>query len=202
MNTRNRTSSEYIGYGLYFYFSGLSLRKTSERLSSCFIKRNHVSIWNWIQKYKPKKIFERKKKIEEFIIDETLIKIGSELIWLWVAIELGSKEILGISISKERNMLLAERFISSLVGIHGQHPVSTDGGSWYPQACRFLRLPHHIHSSYEKSIIERTMQYIKDRTECFDDYFPCRKKNCKLLHVWNWLNLFIGYYNKQLQIVK
>jgi hypothetical protein len=31
----------------------------------------------------------------------------------------------------------------------------------YSQACRFLRLPHHIHSSYEKSIIERTMQYIK-----------------------------------------
>jgi putative transposase len=108
MNTRNRTSSEYIGYGLYFYFSGLSLRKTSERLSSCFIKGEimYVSIWNWIQKYKPKKIFERKKKIEEFIVDETLIKkIGSELIWLWVAtIELGSKEILGISISKERNI--------------------------------------------------------------------------------------------------
>ena len=74
----------------------------------------------------------RKKKIEEFIIIyETLIKIGSELIWLWVAIELESKEILGISISKERNMLLAERFISSLVGIHGQHLVSTDGGTWY-----------------------------------------------------------------------
>jgi len=99
---------------------------------------------------------EMKKKIEEFIIDETLIKIGSELIWLWVAIELESKEILGISISKERNMLLAERFISSLVGIQGQQqPVSTDGGTWYPQACRFLRLPHHhIHSSYEKSIIK------------------------------------------------
>ena len=41
----------------------------------------------------------RKKKIEEFIIiDETLIKISSELKWLWVvAIELESKEILGIS---------------------------------------------------------------------------------------------------------
>jgi putative transposase len=99
-------------------------------------------------------------------------------------------------------MLLAEQFISSLVKIHGQHPVSTDGGTWYSQACRFLRLPHHIHSSYEKSIIERTIQYIiKDRTECFDDYFPCRKKNCNLLHVWNWLNLFVGHHNKQLQIV-
>jgi hypothetical protein len=41
----------------------------------------YQSIWNWIQqKYKPKKIFERKKKIKEFIIDETLIIVGSELI--------------------------------------------------------------------------------------------------------------------------
>jgi hypothetical protein len=28
----------------------------------------------------------------------------------------------------------------------------------------------------------KTMQYIKDRTECFDDYFPCKKKKCKLTH--------------------
>jgi hypothetical protein len=33
---------------------------------------------------------------------------------------------------------------------------------------------HHIHSSYEKSIIERRIQYIiNDKTEGFDDdYFP------------------------------
>ena len=86
MNTRNRTSSEYIGYGLYFYFSGLSLRKTSERLSSCFIReRNHVSINLELDTNKsinPKRYLKGKerKKIEEFIIDETLIKIGSELI--------------------------------------------------------------------------------------------------------------------------
>jgi hypothetical protein len=31
VNTRNsRTPSEYIGYGLYLYFSGLSLREVSE----------------------------------------------------------------------------------------------------------------------------------------------------------------------------
>ena len=35
-------------------------------------------------------------------------------------------------------MLIAERFISGLVRIHGKHPVSTDGGTWYPQACIFL----------------------------------------------------------------
>ena len=99
-----------------------------------------------------------------------MLKVGSEYIWLWVAIKLSleNKEILALSISKERNMFVAERFIGGgLVKINGKHPVSTDGGTWYPMACRFLGLEHHNHSSYEKSIIERTMQYIKDRTRKF-----------------------------------
>ena len=54
---------------------------------------------------------------------------------------------------------------------------------------------HHIHSSFEKNIIivERTIQYIKDRTEGFDDYFPCGKNKCRLEHVTHWLNLFVVY---------
>ncbi len=102
-------------------------------------------------------------------------------------------------------MFVAERFISDVVEEHGEQPVSTKdgGGTWYPsQLCRFLKLTHHIHSSYEKNIIERTMQYIKDRTEeCFDDYFPCNRKNkCKLEHVKNWLNLFVDYHNRELYL--
>lgn len=200
---RNRTPSEYVCYGLYLYFSGLSLRRVSERMS-CFIKRNHVSIWNWIQRYHPRKISTKSRKVSEFIVDETMLKVGSEYVWLWVAIDAKkSKEILALSISKERNMLIAERFLSGVVRGYGKHPVSTDGGgTWYHMACRFLKLKHHLHSSYEKSIIERTMQYIKDRTENFDDYFPCRVKNCKLKHIRNWLNLFVVYHNRELNIVK
>ncbi len=201
MNTRNRTPSRYVYYGLHLYFSGLSLRKASERLSQIY-KRNHVSIWNWIQKYHPKQISSKRKRISEFIVDETLLKVGSEYIWLWVAIESETRQILALSISKERNMFVAERYLSGLVKIHGKHPVSTDGGTWYPMACRFLGLKHHIHSSMEKSLIERKMRYIKDRTESFDDYFPCRLKKCKLKHVRNWLNLFVDYHNKELKSVK
>src|SRR5438067_7300766 len=103
-----------------------------------------------------------------------------------------------IYISSERTMLVAERFIASLINKFGKCPVSTDGGTWYPQACQFLDVEHHIHSSFEKSIIERTLQYIKDRTEGFDDYFPCGKKKCKLKHVINWFNLFIDQHNKEI----
>ena len=78
-------------------------------------------------------------------------------------------------------------------------------GTWYPTQTCISNIDHHIHSfvyKNEKSIIERTMQYLKDRTnECFDDYFPCRKKECKLKHVKNWLNLFVEYPNKEINIL-
>jgi hypothetical protein len=41
------------------------------------------------------------------------------------------------------------------------------------------------------------MQYFKDRTETFDDYYPCNsnnKQNCDLQHVYNWIKLFVYLY--------
>jgi putative transposase len=114
------------------------------------------------------------KRKSDFIINETLVKIGSAYIWIRVAIKLKSREIPALNISKERNMLIVELLVSSLVKIYGKYPVITDGGTLYPMTCRFLNLDHHINSSLEKSLIERTMQYTKDRTEYYDDYSLCR----------------------------
>ncbi|HET7391193.1 MAG TPA: hypothetical protein VFJ51_10250 [Nitrososphaeraceae archaeon] len=71
------------------------------------------------------------------------------------------KQILGVCISRRRNMIIAEAFLSSLVRIYGK-----------------------LHSSYEKSIVvERAIEYLKDRTEAFDDYFPCKRNGlCNLQH--------------------
>ena len=70
-------------------------------------------------------------------------------------------------------MLVAEKFIRFLVENYGKHTVYTDGGTWYDEACNVLRLKHYLHSSIEKSLMERVNQYFKDRTESFDDYYPC-----------------------------
>jgi putative transposase len=106
MSTRNRTSSKIIGYGLYLYFLGLSFRNTAKALSFLLlVEIIHVSIWNWIQNYRPKRHLKN-KKILEFIIDETAIKVGSELIWLWVVIESKNKEILATDISKKNEIYL------------------------------------------------------------------------------------------------
>ena len=94
-------------------------------------------------------------------------------------------------------MIVAESFLRSLIKIYGKHIVYSDGGTWYPEACISLGLEQRLHSPYEKSIVERTMEYLKDRTEVFDDYYyPCRKAGlCDLLHVQKWPTLFVFMHN-------
>ena len=77
--TRNRTNLKDITYTLHLYFNGLSLRNASKALSR-FVKRSHTVIRDWNQKYKPKRLFYRKTNVDEFIVDETQLKVGSELI--------------------------------------------------------------------------------------------------------------------------
>ena len=199
MFERNRTRPFLIRYALYLYFLGLSLRSTSKALEP-FINRSYVAVWYWIQEFDPKEVYPNKKKarITAFVIDETLIQIGdTDDAWLWVAIEPIHNRILGVSISRHRNMLVAESFLRSLINLYGKHIVYSDGGSWYPEACNSLGLKHTLHSPFEKSVIERAMEYVKDRTESFDDYYPCRKKavDCNLTHVYRWFVLFVFLYN-------
>ena len=50
-----------------------------------------------------------------------------------------------------------------------------------------------------KVLSKRTIQYIKDRTEGFDDDFPCTNERFKLQHITNWFNLFVNMHNKEIE---
>lgn len=55
------------------YFLSLSYRNTTTKAISGFVHRSHVSIWKWIQRYKPQQkvcISQKEKKIEKLIVDE------------------------------------------------------------------------------------------------------------------------------------
>ena len=192
---RNKTSIFVIMYSLYLYFLDLSLRNTSKALVIFKDEqRSHVSVWNWIQRFGSYHIYKR-KRVSAFIIDETVIQIGNQNFWLWFCIEPVHNSVLGIHISEERNMLVAEKFIRSLVEKYGRHTVYTDGGTWYDEACNVIGLKHYLHSPFQKSLMERVNQYFKDRTESFDDYYPCRQMECNLFHVYNWIQFFVSMYN-------
>ena len=114
-------------YSLYLYFLGLSLRNTSKALVIFDDeKRSHIAVWDWIQRFGSCHIYNKRKRISAFIVYETVIQIGnSHFCWLWIAIEPVHRTILGIYISNERNMFVAENFIRSLVDKYGRHTVYT-----------------------------------------------------------------------------
>jgi transposase-like protein len=101
-------------------------------------------------------------------------------------------------LSRERTMLVVcYRFFKQLRHRYGRKPIFTDRAYWYNNtACRWLRLlSHQMYGTELKNIIiERFIQYIKYRTECFDDHFPCRKPDCNMQHIWNWLKLLFVLY--------
>ncbi|HET7643126.1 MAG TPA: hypothetical protein VFK40_06435 [Nitrososphaeraceae archaeon] len=57
--------------------------------------------------------YTKRKRVSAFIIDETIIQIGNQHFWLWLCMEPVHSSVLGIHISEERNMLVAEKFIRS-----------------------------------------------------------------------------------------
>jgi putative transposase len=137
----------------------------------------------------------KRTRVTAFIIDETMLQVGSDYAWLGLAIEPVHKQVLRVYVSRHRNMLVAESFLRSLIKIYGKHTVYSDGGSWYPEAFSYLGLKH-LHTSFEKSIIERTIEYFKDRTESFDDYYSCKNTiQYNLTRVHNWLRLFMFMHN-------
>lgn len=112
------------------------------------------------------------------------------------------KQILGVYVSRHRNILVAVSFLRSLIRIYGKHTVYSDGGTWYPEACPSLGLKHILHSPFEKSIMEWTIEYFKDITESFDDCYPYRDDEYDLTNVHNWLSFFVFMRNADIRHIK
>jgi putative transposase len=106
---RKRTEPEDLAYSLYLYFLGLSLRNTF-KAASRFIKWSHTTIRDWIEKYK-EILSSIKLHTTKSIIHETIIKVGSEHIWLWIAIETDNLQILQISIKGEKDVCSRQFYI-------------------------------------------------------------------------------------------
>jgi putative transposase len=133
--------------------------------------------------------------VKEIFVDETLIQIDGQEYWLWVAYEPNLNACLMMHLSRERTIIVCYQFFKQLRKKFGRKPIYADGARWYSDACKWLRLKHIVYGTELKNLMERFIQQIKDRTECFDDHFPCRrrKEDCDRQHVWNWLKLFILY---------
>lgn len=144
---RNRTHPAVISYGLYLYFNSRSYRCASKCLD-LIIKRTHVSIWKWVQKYAncADRFKVNKHLVKEIFVDETLIQIDGQDYWLWIAYEPNINSCLMMHLSKERTIFICYHFFKQLRTRYGSRkPIHTDGAPWYDDACKWLRLKHHVY---------------------------------------------------------
>ena len=60
-------------------------------------------------------------------------------------------------------------------------------------------MEHVVYGRPLRNLMERMVQYVKDRTEAFDDLFPARKSTLTsgraFEHVLNWLSAFTFMHN-------
>jgi len=79
---------------------------------------------------------------------------------------------------------------------YGGVPIYTDGAGWYADACRWAGVEHVVYGRPLRDLMsaERTVQYVKEGTEAFDDLFPVGGRRLASGRAFeralNWLSAF------------
>jgi len=77
------------------------------------------------------------------------------------------------------------------MNLNSKKTIYTDGALWYVNACRWAEVEHVLYEESMKNLIKRMNEYIKNRTEAFDDLFPCKRP--KFEQVKNWFKAFSSF---------
>ena len=111
------------------YFFGLSLRKTS-LFMSLFEEISAVRKYYHRLKYILKQ--PRKKERRLIAVDETIVMVGDKKVFVWAAIDVETKECLGIWVSMARHQFIVSKFIRMVLRYCKNKPTFiVDKGVWY-----------------------------------------------------------------------
>jgi transposase-like protein len=127
---------------LYFRFT-LSLRDVEDMLAQRGIELSYETVRCWAlkfgQSFAQSLRRSRPKPTGRWHLDEMVVKIGGERMWLWRAVD-DEGEVLDMLIQKRRNTAAALRLLRKLLKRQGTHPetITTDKLASYRAACRRL----------------------------------------------------------------
>jgi transposase-like protein len=180
---RMRTSLLLVVYGAFLYFCSHSSRAASRALST-IMRRSHTSILSWFRSLSFLFVDRGLKgKVRLLLIDDTRVEVGGREQVLFVAFEPRLRRIVYMRLFEAANIFTALTFIKRIKALYrSRMKVLTDGAQYYRTACKFLNLDHDVYDLRLRNLMERIIQYVKDRTRDFDDYIPCRRERCDKKH--------------------
>jgi len=194
---RERTPFILVVYGAYIYFRSFSSRAASDILSF-IVCRSHTSILSWFKSLSF--LFTDRSTcgdVRILLVDDTRIRIGSREKVLYIAFEPYLRRIVYMMAFNSANILTSLIFIKRIKAIYGSKiTILTDGAPYYKASCKILNLRHGVYSSETRNLMERIVQYVKDRTKLFDNYIPCIKDKCNEEHAKTLLKSIIIMLNE------
>ena len=174
-----RFTVETIGESLGLFYDGLSLADISRHLVSTEgIYVSPATIWRWIIKYskKSERILNKLevKSSWQWVIDETMVKVAGNNLWLWDVIDHRTRFLLATHITKSRNMRAAVAILTEAnkrtIGLPKR--IVSDGMPAYPDAVDrvFGSDSQHIRAKgltekVNTNVIERFQGTVKERTK-------------------------------------
>ncbi len=112
------TASALRALAVRIHSSGLSLRETAAALETFGITRSHQAVFQWVHRVAEKVPDSPRAQPSRVAVDETAVKIGTKQHWLYAAIDVETKLLLGAWISPRRGTDPAAEFLGRLTEKH------------------------------------------------------------------------------------
>jgi putative transposase len=105
------TASALRALAVRLHSTGISLRETAGALETFGVTRSHQAVFQWVHRVAEEAPDPPRAKPSRVAVDETAVTIGTEQHWLYAAIDVETKLLLGVRLSDRRGTDPAAAFL-------------------------------------------------------------------------------------------
>ncbi|WP_458209721.1 IS6 family transposase [Haladaptatus sp. NG-SE-30] len=187
-----RTATPVRAFAVRLHATGCSLRETKEILRLFGVKRSHQAVFQWVHRLADSVSDPPSAAPTRVAVDETAVKINGEWSWVYAAIDIETKLLLGIDVFDRHGTDQAAVFLSELAEKHDlSDAMFLVDGYGYRTALFRIGLSGQLDYT-ERNLIEKWFHTLKMRIDRFHTSWVGSRPS-----VQRWLEQFVHYYNHQ-----
>ena len=172
----HRASADHVGAAIRTYYGGNSYKQTAENMAQNYDipEPSKATLYEWVTEYTD----HAKAVLEDhpahtsgkWVADETQVKVGGESYWLWNVMDAGTRYLLAVHLSPNRDTRAAVAVMRKAMAAADAPPKSITSdklGSYVPAIKQVFPDAEHIQSEGIRAELnnmsERLQGTIKDR---------------------------------------
>ena len=186
-----RTPTHVRVFGVRLHSLGLSVPETIAVLGWLGIDRSHGAVWAWTHRLADRQPYPPPAKPARVTVDETAIRVNGDWRWLYAAIDVDSKLVLGADVFGRRGTDPAAAFLHGFIERYDidetEFPVDDFG---YLTVFSRLDLSGQL-DKHDRNHVEKWFQALKTRTGRFHTSWVGSRASSR-----RWIDRFVHHYNQ------